>query len=122
MHQWLNFFQQGGMYLCILLVIAWVIYSQLIHLWRLYRSSSASEITAEQISTLKIWISSAPLIGLLGTVSGMQITFKNLSSVNMTDVMSSGISQALLTTEVGLLIAIPALTALTSIQQLIKST
>ena len=55
--------------------------------------------------------SAAPLIGLLGTVIGMLQTFDGLSmqySYKM-DTVASGISQALVTTQPGLLVSIPAL-------------
>ena len=60
---------------------------------------------------LFILASSAPLIGLLGTVAGMLRTFDGLSmqdSYKM-DMVAGGISQALVTTQAGLLIAIPAI-------------
>lgn len=60
---------------------------------------------------LMVLASSAPLIGLLGTVVGMLRTFDGLSmqdSYKM-DTVASGISQALVTTQTGLLVAIPAL-------------
>ncbi|MFK7911203.1 MAG: MotA/TolQ/ExbB proton channel family protein [Akkermansiaceae bacterium] len=53
----------------------------------------------------------APLTGLLGTVSGMLVTFAGLSSSTVAkpiDKISVGISEALITTQAGLLIAIPA--------------
>ena len=60
---------------------------------------------------LFILASSVPLIGLLGTVAGMLRTFDGLSmqdSYKM-DLVAGGISQALVTTQAGLLIAIPAI-------------
>ena len=53
----------------------------------------------------------APLLGLLGTVTGMIETFKLLTLFGTGDAksLSSGISQALVTTEFGLVAAIPAL-------------
>lgn len=53
----------------------------------------------------------APLAGLLGTVSGMLVTFSGLASSTVAqpiDKISVGISEALITTQAGLLIAIPA--------------
>jgi biopolymer transport protein ExbB len=54
---------------------------------------------------------SAPLLGLLGTVTGMISTFNLISLFGTGDpkTMSSGISEALITTEFGLYIAIPSL-------------
>lgn len=57
-------------------------------------------------------ISSAPLMGLLGTVSGMITTFSALADGALyqpTGGIAGGIAQALLTTQLGLGIALPAL-------------
>ena len=54
----------------------------------------------------------SPLLGLLGTVVGMIRLFDAISSVDAmgrTELLAAGISEALLTTAAGLLIAIPAL-------------
>lgn len=53
----------------------------------------------------------APLLGLLGTVTGIINTFKMITVFGTGDAksLSSGISEALITTEFGLIIAIPSL-------------
>ena len=53
----------------------------------------------------------APMIGLLGTVTGMIDAFRNLSTFGAGDpsLVADGISKALLTTAAGLSIAIPAI-------------
>lgn len=58
-----------------------------------------------------ICASSAPLLGLLGTVTGIMNTFKLITVFGTGDVktLSSGISEALITTEYGLIVAIPSL-------------
>ena len=74
------------------------------------RQSETSYLN-RRLRFLLVLASSAPLIGLLGTVAGMLRTFAGLSmeeSYKM-DLVASGISQALVTTQAGLLIAIPAL-------------
>ena len=55
----------------------------------------------------------SPLLGLLGTVTGMIDVFKTIAAVGtgQADALSTGISQALITTATGLLIAIPTLVA-----------
>jgi biopolymer transport protein ExbB len=54
-----------------------------------------------------------PLLGLLGTVSGMILTFESIKSGGMGDmqVVAGGIGQALITTFAGLVVAIPAVVA-----------
>ena len=56
-------------------------------------------------------IAIAPLLGLLGTVVGMIITFQVITEVGSGDpkVMAGGISQAMVATVLGLIIAIPLL-------------
>ena len=53
----------------------------------------------------------APLLGLLGTVTGIITTFKLITVFGSGDVksLSGGISEALITTEWGLIVAIPSL-------------
>jgi biopolymer transport protein ExbB len=55
----------------------------------------------------------SPLLGLLGTVTGMIEVFNTIAEAGAGQAaqLSSGISQALITTATGLLIAIPALVA-----------
>ncbi|MEN9554360.1 MAG: Biopolymer transport protein ExbB [Planctomycetota bacterium] len=56
----------------------------------------------------------SPLIGLLGTVVGMIRSFNDIATagaMGQTETLANGIALALLTTAVGLLIAIPAMTA-----------
>lgn len=57
----------------------------------------------------------APLVGLLGTVTGMIRAFRDLEAAGVRvdpSVLSGGIWEALLTTAAGLIIAIPALAVL----------
>ena len=60
---------------------------------------------------IAICAASAPLLGLLGTVTGIINTFKKLMIFGSGDVksLSGGISEALITTKFGLIVAIPSL-------------
>jgi len=61
----------------------------------------------KNISYIKILTFIAPLIGLLGTITGLLRTF-NFTDLDNFNHISSGIAEALITTELGLLIALPA--------------
>lgn len=63
------------------------------------------------IPLLKIIAAVAPLMGLLGTVTGMILTFQAITLFGAGDprLMAGGISQALITTVLGLTVAIPML-------------
>jgi len=62
------------------------------------------------VSTLATIASSSPFVGLLGTVVGIINAFKGISSEKSTGLaaVAGGISEALITTAIGLLVAIPA--------------
>ena len=72
-----------------------------------------------RIHFLAIVITAGPLVGLLGTVTGMLVTFNGMVVTHGTkfDNMIEGISEALITTQTGLLVSIPALVVLSFIIQ-----
>ncbi len=63
----------------------------------------------QKIASLSILVTVSPLMGLLGTVIGMLTTFRGLatSSGQTVDLVADGIRVALITTQTGLMIAIP---------------
>lgn len=65
------------------------------------------------LKVMKICVGAAPLLGLLGTVTGMLSTFGALASGSGGEktmgLVAEGISEALVTTETGLMIALPGL-------------
>jgi len=65
------------------------------------------------LNTLGTIAAVSPLLGLLGTVTGMIRTFKaiTVAGVGNPTAMAGGIAEALITTAAGLLVAIPALFA-----------
>jgi biopolymer transport protein ExbB len=75
------------------------------------RILSQTPMLERYLPLLAVSAAAAPLLGLLGTVTGMIHTF-NLVTVFGTGkakLLSSGISEALITTEFGLIIAIPTM-------------
>ena len=75
------------------------------------------------ISFVKIVSVVAPLAGLLGTVTGMIVTFQQITLFGTGDpkIMAGGISQALVTTVLGLVVAIPTTLAHSFLQSSARS-
>ena len=81
-------------------------------------NAAFEELRAEELPPLdrdlkfiNVTVAAAPLWGLLGTVTGMLTTFDGLSKggggEKTMNVVAGGISEALITTETGLMIALP---------------
>lgn len=127
--------ERGGPVMYIIMLLAVLLYAQcakmLLSLYLARRSIDTGEsFSLERVPLLEArqeelaagfrnrrlmmtsMISAAPLLGLLGTVSGMSRTFEGLSSQlgqrSMGD-LAGGISEVLVATESGLAVAIPAL-------------
>ena len=79
--------------------------------WLQRRQSELRADFRQERITLGAMIAAAPLLGLLGTVSGMVKTFESLSSQGQKSMegLAGGISEVLVATESGLTVAIPAL-------------
>jgi biopolymer transport protein ExbB len=82
---------------------------------RVFEQVRSSEVSPfeRDLKVLRICVTAAPLVGLLGTVTGMLTTFAALSTGSGGDQtmgqVAGGISEALITTETGLVIALPGL-------------
>lgn len=75
------------------------------------KASEISLMLERNLSMLSTIASISPLLGLLGTVVGMITVFSNIDvngSAN-TDLLAAGISEALITTAFGLIIAVPSI-------------
>lgn len=79
-----------------------------------YKSKELLEIDiSTRLSTIATIASNAPYIGLLGTVLGIMLTFYNLGQggdIDPKEIMS-GLALALKATALGLVVAIPAISA-----------
>jgi len=68
---------------------------------------------ARDLKVMKVCIAVCPLLGLLGTVTGMLATFGALATGSggdqTMDAIAKGISEALITTETGLVVALPGM-------------
>ena len=71
--------------------------------------SQVKEKTDVNVGIIKTLVALLPLLGLLGTVTGMIQTFQAITLYGAGDpqTMAGGISQALVTTVLGLVVAIP---------------
>jgi biopolymer transport protein ExbB/TolQ len=127
---------QGGPVMVALIVLSLVLYERCVNLLLLIRDfvparlsstgrtsagrlrqlqDEIGEIFRQQRITIGALIAAAPLLGLLGTVMGMTRIFTSLASQSGDESvrgLARGISMALVTTETGLAIAIPALVIL----------
>jgi biopolymer transport protein ExbB/TolQ len=67
---------------------------------------------SRRINYLALFANIATLLGLLGTIAGLQVSFGSLASVDAAQkasMLASGISQAMNTTAFGLIVAIPCM-------------
>ena len=78
-----------------------------------FREVEASMISDadRRLTFLKVMVVAAPLFGLLGTVLGMLLTFKaiGVGGSSASDIIARGISEALVATQTGMMVAIPGL-------------
>lgn len=74
-------------------------------------------------SFLRLAVAAGPLLGLIGTVVGMIVTFQSITESGSSDpkLMAAGISQAMIATVLGLGIAIPLLFANAWLSSISKS-
>ena len=97
--------QIAGSGVCwIILTLALACYQQLAVRWL----TPAADVDCEDCVAPTL-IAALPLLGLLGTIMGLLDCFAALQTGNSgADLFSSGIGDALLTTQLGLLCALPA--------------
>lgn len=78
-----------------------------------FREIEATQVNDvdRRIAFLNVMVVSAPLFGLLGTVMGMLLTFKaiGIGGGSASEIVSKGISEALVATQTGMMVAIPGL-------------
>ncbi|MCF6439355.1 MotA/TolQ/ExbB proton channel family protein [Pseudoalteromonas luteoviolacea] len=101
----------NGVVLALLCVASAVYYLIFDLYWGLHRDNKRDDLKNCQ-GTLLALTASLPLLGLLGTITGLLDTFEFISifdALNQQAVMSGGISSALITTKLGLVLAVPAL-------------
>jgi biopolymer transport protein ExbB len=128
----LNLIDQGGPAIIAIMILSVILYSRCFMMFLSLRRSRRKRCDAvashaldvrrmqqevresfrEQRFALGAMIAAAPLLGLLGTVSGMVRTFDTLSAKTggkSMEGLARGISEVLVATESGLMVALPAL-------------
>jgi biopolymer transport protein ExbB len=107
---------QGGPVIVVIMALSVVLYWQCFDLLVSVSRSRPREDRQEEFArrrvTIGAMIAAAPLLGLLGTVSGMARTFESLAEnagQKSMENLAGGISEVLVSTESGLAVAIPAL-------------
>jgi len=80
-------------------------------LW--FLQDRSEEKQAKGITTIKLLAALAPFLGLFGTVTGMIKTFQSVALFGLANpkALAGGISQAMVTTQFGLFIAVPGILA-----------
>lgn len=124
-------YERGGWVIPVIVTLSVLLYARcfrlLFSLWRLQRQMKtarasrpalhrmqleARESFRRQRAAIAPMIAAAPLLGLLGTVSGMEKTFGSLAAKageKSMEGLAGGISEVLVATESGLTVALPAM-------------
>ena len=107
----------------IILLLAFVCYCILIHLLLSDKHTiNWSSNTSSWLQTLPTLLGALPLLGLLGTIVGLLSCFSQMAkgSMDIQQLLSSGIAEALLTTELGLLMVVPGWLMLSLLQRKLR--
>lgn len=112
-HECRELFAVGGWVLLALLTLGFGITWCLVDIWQRIHSADTPADRARiqrRLNFAFMLIGVAPLLGLLGTVTGMFATFDGMAAPGSgapIGIISRGVSEALLTTQTGLIIAVP---------------
>ncbi len=111
--------QLAGNALCwLMLLVAWFAYQQIFVLFTSRKEiaqcggnkklrDGEKELTKREMVPA-VLVSALPLMGLLGTIAGLQVSFTGMMSLGVdSQVVTGGIADALFTTQLGLTLAIP---------------
>lgn len=113
-------FITGGTVLWLIILLAIFCYSLILE--SLFCCAKKTKLTwvKSWLQPLHVLVSAMPLLGLLGTIIGLLDTFSALSS-NAGLTISDSIGKALLTTQAGLLVAIPAMIMLWKLTRMLEA-
>ncbi|MDY0163198.1 MotA/TolQ/ExbB proton channel family protein [Desulfobotulus sp.] len=111
---WESWFSMGIWVWCAGLMAVFIWTLSLKTLWDLARPQNLDQaltLAPYRIRAIRVLAAAAPLVGLLGTVSAMIHMFAGLQAAGLSGnrAMAGGIAEALMSTQAGLLAAIPGL-------------
>lgn len=116
-----EYYWLGSTVVWAIFIVAFVAYAILFNLcFFLGMDKIWYEKTCFWYGPLKDLLSSLPLLGLLGTITGLLDTFFRMSvekSFALQEIISGGIAEALFTTELGLVTVVPGLLLLNHLQR-----
>ncbi len=112
-------FITGGIVLWLIILLALFCYSLIIESLLCCVKQTKLTWIKSWLQPLHVLVSAMPLLGLLGTIIGLLDTFSALSS-NASLTISDAIGKALLTTQAGLLVAIPAMIMLWKLTRMVE--
>ncbi|MDA1066005.1 MAG: MotA/TolQ/ExbB proton channel family protein [Verrucomicrobia bacterium] len=113
-----DYIDKGGWMMVPLLVLGALLFTMQLRalLYLHFSVGNEHEVSFERrLRYLKVLTGIAPLLGLLGTVAGMLKTFRGLASKGISyteNLVAVGISEALVTTQMGLSIGVIGLTGI----------
>ncbi|MBU3023959.1 MotA/TolQ/ExbB proton channel family protein [Aestuariibacter sp. A3R04] len=111
----------------LMLAVAWFAYQQIFVLFTTRKEIASVHDGAKELSKREmvpsVLVSALPLMGLLGTISGLQVSFTGMMTLGVdSQVVSGGIADALFTTQLGLTLAIPGWLLMMFINGAVKRT
>ncbi|ACR13885.1 MotA/TolQ/ExbB proton channel family protein [Teredinibacter turnerae] len=105
-----------------ILLLAFIVYGLLLQL--IFSCRESAQWLAQHRAwapNLRVLLSALPLLGLLGTITGLLKTFFRMGLENglaIQEIISGGIAEALFTTQLGLLMVVPGLLLLAYLNRL----
>lgn len=118
----MTFYSFDNLVVWSILALGFVCYQLLTYYIIRFYSGSYQLKNASWIHATEIFTGALPLLGLLGTISGLLDTFHAMSlggNLDQAGALSQGIADALWTTQLGLVVAIPAWLLLGHIKHLL---
>jgi biopolymer transport protein ExbB len=107
----MSFYSFDNLVVWSILALGFVCYQLLTYYIICFYAGNYQLKKASWIHAIEIFIGALPLLGLLGTISGLLDTFHAMSlgeGLDQESTLSQGIADALWTTQLGLIVAIPA--------------